>query len=1614
MSNEIKLSITADGSQAQAAVDKVGGALDGLAPSSERVGRKVDDLTRKLSKLGDIKRLDLARDILGVESARKVEQEIRRVEAAYKRLAESGKLSAEELQRADRARAASVEALRARIEGVGKAGEVSAAQTAAAMRTLPAQFTDVVTQLQGGANPLTILLQQGGQIKDSFGGFGPTFRALAGAITPTGAAIAGVAASVALLGGAFLAAERERLDFENGIARTGNVAGLTRGGLEDLAKSTASLAEITVGAAREVATSVAASGLFTTANAEAATRAIALYSKAVGVDAAESLKVFEGFTKDASGAALQLNERVRFLTPEVLKQVQALEQQGRNADAAAVALRAVAESLELNKPKLSDIERLLQRGKGLWSEFWEAAKGATQQADVNTALEDVERRLARLNNPNALKNRKAVDSVVTFFGGKSSIDAERRELEDARAALLRSRQLDQQVADASARRQQEEDKRNKATSRVAALLEQANAANRLSLALQQADRDFAALNGTAAEVKPEEQARIKAFLTESLADRSGIAAAQARLALAASTANAEAQARISAQDKLEAQLEARRARGLVEVEAYEEARLAIERAKLDARAELIRREIDLEGQRPASSEAERLGKQAAIAGLRSQLAANRAERDALDTRAAGDADGRALARARSDAQAFASVYQQASDAALAFERQSAQALASTISDPVKRAKAEADLAVAELERQAEVLKRLVDGQAAVLRGRATDAEAAGQADLAASLRAQADELDKAAERLERSKAQAQAGAREKAGQPIIDDFLKQQQETNLAAGFDRASQSLAQFAAGFRGLLDLQARYNAAREQAAGNAEKLAEIDRKYNVEQVKGVATLAAASKGFFKDKTGAYKALAAAEKAARAVEIAEAIRSAAIKLGLIKTETAVKVASDGTKAASESGFTLLSLAQSGARTAAKAVEAVVNSIASLPFPANLAAGAATAAAIAALGVSIFGGGGGGGGGAASLGAANNGTGTVLGDPGAQSESIANALEELADIDTTIARYSAQMASSLRNIESSIGGLAALLIQSGGLTAGAASVRTGFQQNALGSIIDKTISAFGGLFGGLDGGLIGKLGKTLGNLFGTKVSVTGQGIFAGPQGLADILAGGFEAQYFTEIQKKKKVIGVTTSKSSSVRLTDADAQFEDQVGKLLGNFVKLIEGAAAPLGRNLDDVQAKLDGFVVNVGRIDTKGLDGKALQERLTAVFSALGDNIASAALGGLSGFQKVGEGYLQTVARVATGVESAGIALKRLRIGVADYTRIANKQGDVGAELVRESILAVEGVSRLAEVIATLDGSADDIAQTFAALDDVRTSLRLLGLDASAVGFDLVQGAGGLQSLTDAVAAFEAGFLTDNERAAIKAEKLAQSFGKLGLALPKNGEDFVKLVRGIDTSTAAGRDLLGAVLSLSGGFGDLLDALKDTGRGIADEIERIKGASATGGAKTLAQAQAEFGIASAQARAGQQSAIDSLPNLSRALLDVAQSSASTAEEYAAIQASTLASLQATLEAITDPTKRLKVPGFAAGGSFAGGLRLVGENGPELEVTGPSRIFNADQTRNLLGASLNAALVEEVKALREEVRALRSEQMDGHAAIAGHTRRAADLLVRVSPDGNSIKTST
>lgn len=103
-------------------------------------------------------------------------------------------------------------------------------------------------------------------------------------------------------------------------------------------------------------------------------------------------------------------------------------------------------------------------------------------------------------------------------------------------------------------------------------------------------------------------------------------------------------------------------------------------------------------------------------------------------------------------------------------------------------------------------------------------------------------------------------------------------------------------------------------------------------------------------------------------------------------------------------------------------------------------------------------------------------------------------------------------------------------------------------------------------------------------------------------------------------------------------------------------------------------------------------------------------------------------------------------------------------------------------------------------------------------------------------------------------------------------------------------------------------------------------------------------------------------------------------------------------------------DPISKIApIASFASGGTHSGGIRLVGENGPEIEVTPPSRIYSNRQSGNMMTAA-NDELVNEVRAMRKEMEQLRYSAQKTEE----HSRKTKDTLVRVTRDGDTLQTAT
>jgi hypothetical protein len=116
------------------------------------------------------------------------------------------------------------------------------------------------------------------------------------------------------------------------------------------------------------------------------------------------------------------------------------------------------------------------------------------------------------------------------------------------------------------------------------------------------------------------------------------------------------------------------------------------------------------------------------------------------------------------------------------------------------------------------------------------------------------------------------------------------------------------------------------------------------------------------------------------------------------------------------------------------------------------------------------------------------------------------------------------------------------------------------------------------------------------------------------------------------------------------------------------------------------------------------------------------------------------------------------------------------------------------------------------------------------------------------------------------------------------------------------------------------------------------------------------------------------------------------ILQSEIATLQQQIAASQQELQAVMAAFEKLN--AAPIEVPQFARGGRHFGGLRIVGENGPELEYTGASQIYNARQTRDMLsGAAGDPAHAEDLRRLLLEV--------------VKNTKRTSDIARKHDVDG-------
>ena len=384
------------------------------------------------------------------------------------------------------------------------------------------------------------------------------------------------------------------------------------------------------------------------------------------------------------------------------------------------------------------------------------------------------------------------------------------------------------------------------------------------------------------------------------------------------------------------------------------------------------------------------------------------------------------------------------------------------------------------------------------------------------------------------------------------------------------------------------------------------------------------------------------------------------------------------------------------------QAIGAILNQAQGDPYsaPARMAAMAAIVSSLVGSAFTISGLSGGGADPTAAR-QASQGTGTVLGDSEAKSESIVNSLEIVADATSELVGINRGMLRALTNLADAIGGASRLL----------AGQNTDF--GALPSAAD-----FGDIFPGsssIGNFLLDPLG-----ILGGSVDIrdTGLTVLAGT--LSELLEGGL-IQAFQDLEISDHVFDSGSMERRTEELSDA---INGQFTLVFEALIDTVTEAATVLGFSMDEIQTALDQFQVYAQDISFEDLNAEEQQAELEAFFGRIFDRLAHEVVPFLSDFQQVGEGMGETLTRVATSVLVFDEGMKMLGFNIENLmttTFASSEDFRYRSTVIKVALVDLAGGLEqfIDQITSFFDAFATDEFKFSFLLESVETRFRELGM-------------------------------------------------------------------------------------------------------------------------------------------------------------------------------------------------------------------------------------------------------------------------------------------------------
>lgn len=601
----------------------------------------------------------------------------------------------------------------------------------------------------------------------------------------------------------------------------------------------------------------------------------------------------------------------------------------------------------------------------------------------------------------------------------------------------------------------------------------------------------------------------------------------------------------------------------------------------------------------------------------------------------------------------------------------------------------------------------------------------------------------------------------------------------------------------------------------------ISDANQKQSQLQVKSYGDMAAAAQGFFKKGTAGYNALGVATKVFRAFEMAQS----AMSMVRMIADNGAKVGAYITGLFTQTAANTASVAPNVAADATKATAsgtAAVAQASNAPFPIGFATGAAMLAFMLAIGVAMTGSG--------SSAPTMTGAeyeqkqqdkysasikGSVLGSD-QYSKSIVDSLDQIQSNSNADLDYSLGLLRSMERLNNSMNTLVAMTakqlnIDIGQITSSMKFGTSTSSNSPLGSNDLVNLLVFG-LLGG----------------FFTKTTVkkefAGAGIKFIDQTLGAIITEGIKgAQTYVDVlvtTTKSSFFGMFKSVKQQIQ-TQYKALSEDVANSLTYTIVSMYDAisTASRLTGNSDIIQ-KLKETTISLGKVPL-GKDSSKYEEIIQATMSKLADSLAELDPR-FKDFQKINEGYYQTLTRVSVGINTAQTKLKAMGIAAIDYTKILEKQGDVETEMVRQSLQIASSYTDVNDILGKLPGTADDIIDAFNGLNSIKAGLSAIGASGLMLDQDLINVAGGISKFDSTITDYIDNFLSKTEQSAYHTGLLTDKFTQLGLVLPvmtSNAEEsktsYRKLLDVLKNDTSdTGKAIYATALGMASDFASAAD--------------------------------------------------------------------------------------------------------------------------------------------------------------------------------------------------------